>query len=63
MARAPRDSVRPLQHSAGTTAGKTVIKAVVSHQRLITEIEARNPIIANRQKATRSRAQPMASNR
>jgi hypothetical protein len=31
-------------------AEKLVIKGVITHDRLLTEIEARNPIIAHRQK-------------
>lgn len=50
MAREPSDGVKsPLQHSAGTMDGKLAIKSVVSHEKLLAEIEARNPIIANRQ--------------
>jgi hypothetical protein len=49
MTHEARDGVKPLQDSAGATGRKTIIKAVVSHERLIAEIEARNPIIANRQ--------------
>jgi hypothetical protein len=48
MAHEPREGVKPLQHSAAIADGKTIIKSVISHQKLLAEIEARNPIIANR---------------
>jgi hypothetical protein len=51
MAHEPHDGVIPLQHSAAAD-GKTIIKAVISHQKLLAEIEARNPIIANRRTTT-----------
>ncbi len=59
MARAARDGVKPLQNSAGASDGKTIIKAVVSHKKLLAEIEARNPIIANRQ--TRQPVRPSST--
>jgi len=49
MTRESRDSVRALQDSARARDGKTIIKSVISHEMLLAEIEARNPIIANRQ--------------
>jgi hypothetical protein len=58
MTRETPHNIRPLQHSAAAADGKVIITAVVSHQKLLAEIEARNPIVASRRKSGKPNGRP-----
>jgi len=64
MERKPGDGAPPPPPDAAapSTDGKLVIKGAITHEKLLADIEARNPIIANRHKTVKSAARAGDSN-